>query len=220
MAKTQEVKLKPSGRKASKEVRRAQLIEATFDSIAKRGYSATTMADVADGAGLSRGIVNFHFDSKENLLAEALGQMAAFYRENWEAALRKAGDDPAHGLWAVISSDFDRKVCNRRNIAAWNGLRAEARSRPAYMRICGRHDAAFRNVLTDLVSAVTEAGGYNYDPEKLALGIEAMLEGMWQQILLGPEVLSRQKALACAIEFLVTLFPRHFNREGPLAPKD
>ena len=41
------------GRKASKEVRRQQLIEATIDSLAKRGYSETTMADVADGAGLT-----------------------------------------------------------------------------------------------------------------------------------------------------------------------
>ena len=43
------------GRKASKETRRQQLIEATIDSLARRGYSETTMADVADGAGLSRG---------------------------------------------------------------------------------------------------------------------------------------------------------------------
>ena len=42
------------GRKASKETRRQQLIEATIDSLARRGYSETTMADVADGAGLSR----------------------------------------------------------------------------------------------------------------------------------------------------------------------
>ena len=36
------------GRKASKEMRRQQLIEATIDSLAKRGYAETTMADVAD----------------------------------------------------------------------------------------------------------------------------------------------------------------------------
>ena len=42
------------GRKASKETRQLQLIEATIDSLAKRGYSETTMADVADGAGPPR----------------------------------------------------------------------------------------------------------------------------------------------------------------------
>ena len=46
-------------RAATKALRRQQLIDSTVDSIAKRGFSGTTLADVADGAGLSRGIVNF-----------------------------------------------------------------------------------------------------------------------------------------------------------------
>src|SRR5215216_7504193 len=82
------------GRKASKETRQLQLIEATIDSLAKRGYSETTMADVADGAGLSRGIVNFHFESKEKLLVATLQYMADEYSQHWRAALQKAGDDP------------------------------------------------------------------------------------------------------------------------------
>ena len=44
------------GRKASKEVRRQQLIEATIDVMARKGYSGTTMFDVAKAAGLSSGI--------------------------------------------------------------------------------------------------------------------------------------------------------------------
>src|SRR3954467_7016212 len=78
------------GRKASKETRRQQLIDATIDSLAKRGYSETTMADVADGAGLSRGIVNFHFESKEKLLIATLQFMADEYSAHWRAALLKA----------------------------------------------------------------------------------------------------------------------------------
>src|SRR5262245_10309114 len=62
----------PQGRKASKDVRRLQLIEATIDVMARKGYAGTTMADVAKQAGLSSGIVNFHFETKENLLAETL----------------------------------------------------------------------------------------------------------------------------------------------------
>ena len=52
-----------TGRTASKAVRRQQLIEATIDSIAKYGISGTTMTTVTGLAGLSVGIVNFHFFS-------------------------------------------------------------------------------------------------------------------------------------------------------------
>ena len=56
------------------------------------------MADVADGAGLSRGIVNFHFESKEKLLVATLQYMADEYSAHWRHALHKAGDDPARQL--------------------------------------------------------------------------------------------------------------------------
>ncbi|TIU43039.1 MAG: TetR family transcriptional regulator, partial [Mesorhizobium sp.] len=94
------------GRKASKEVRRLQLIEAT-------------MADVADGAGLSRGIVNFHFESKEKLLIATLQHMYDEYSAHWRTALQKAGDDPARQLQQLVWADFDRSICNKRKLAAW-----------------------------------------------------------------------------------------------------
>lgn len=107
------------GRKASRETRQLQLIEATIDSLAKRGYSETTMANVADGAGLSRGIVNFHFESKDKLLVATLHHMADEYAAHWRGALEKAGTDPARRLRALVLADFDRSICNRRKLAAW-----------------------------------------------------------------------------------------------------
>ena len=73
-------------RRAPKALRREQLINATIDSLALRGYAATTLADVADGAGLSRGIVNFHFESKEKLLVETLQFLSDEYSANWREA--------------------------------------------------------------------------------------------------------------------------------------
>ena len=128
------------GRKQSKEVRRLQLIEATIDSLARRGYSETTMADVADGAGLSRGIVNFHFESKEKLLVATLQFMADEYAAHWRSALQKAGDDPARQLAAVVAADFDRSICNKRKLAAWCAFWGEAKSRPTYQALCGARE--------------------------------------------------------------------------------
>ena len=47
---------------------RQKLIESTMEVIAAEGFSGVTMAKVAERAGLSRGIGNFHFQSKEQLL--------------------------------------------------------------------------------------------------------------------------------------------------------
>ena len=138
------------GRKASKETRRQQLIEATIDLLAKRGYSETTMADVADGAGLSRGIVNFHFESKEKLLVATLQYMADEYSQHWRAALQKGGDDPARQLFTLVAADFDRSICNKRKLAAWCAFWGEAKSRPTYQALCGARDEAYQNVFIEL----------------------------------------------------------------------
>jgi AcrR family transcriptional regulator len=207
------------GRKASKETRRQQLIEATIDSLAKRGYSETTMADVADGAGLSRGIVNFHFESKEKLLVATLQYMADEYSQHWRAALQKAGDDPARQLGTLVAADFDRSICNKRKLAAWCAFWGEAKSRPTYQALCGARDEAYQNVFIDLCRRLKKDGGYDFEPVSAALGLSAMLEGLWLRLMMGTEEVTRETAHHAAAEYLASVFPKHFSREAPRAQK-
>ncbi|MER8828644.1 transcriptional regulator BetI [Mesorhizobium sp. M0938] len=198
------------GRKASKEVRQLQLIEATIDSLAKRGYSETTMADVADGAGLSRGIVNFHFESKEKLLVATLAYMADEYAAHWRAALTRAGDDPARQLQALVAADFDRSICNKRKLAAWCAFWGEAKSRPTYQALCGARDAAYQKVFIDLCATLKQSGGYAFEPQVMALALSAMLEGLWLRLMMGTEDVTRETALQAANEFLSAAFSKHY----------
>ena len=202
------------GRKASKETRRQQLIEATIDSLARRGYSETTMADVADGAGLSRGIVNFHFESKEKLLVATLQYMADEYAAHWRAALAKAGADPARQLRSLVAADFDRSICNRRKLAAWCAFWGEAKSRPTYQALCGARDEAYQRVFIDLCAALKEDGGYYFEPVGTALGLSAMLEGLWLRLMMGTEKVTREMAFAAALQFLASVFPKHFRQDA------
>lgn len=213
MAKAGEAE--PRGRKASKEMRRQQLIEATIDSLAKRGFAETTLADVADGAGLSRGIVNFHFESKDNLLVATLQFMADEYATHWQQALHRAAPDAASRLWALVAADFDRRACTRRKLAAWCAFWGEAKSRPTYKALCGARDERYQQTYVDLLAAIKAEAGYGFDPASLGLAICAMLEGLWFRLMMA-EGLTREMAYASAIEHLVTLFPKHFTAEGPM----
>lgn len=206
--------IEKKGRKASKETRRQQLIEATIDSLAKRGYAETTLADVADGAGLSRGIVNFHFESKENLLIATLQYMADEYANHWSSALEKAGDRTADRLWALVAADFDRKICTKRKLAAWCAFWGEAKSRPTYQALCGARDVKYQETVISLCAALKQEGGYEYVPETMALAVCATLEGLWLRLMMGDGT-TRENALAAAIEAIVAIFPKHIARNGP-----
>ncbi len=200
-------------RKASKETRQQQLIEATIDSLAKRGYSDTTLANVADGAGLSRGIVNFHFESKEKLLVATLQYMADEYANHWNSALEKAEDSAGGKIWALVNADFDRRICTKRKLAAWCAFWGEAKSRPTYQALCGASDLNYQRTFTDLCTELKSEGDYVYDPELMALGICSMMEGLWFRLMMN-DGLTREKALASAIEYVAAIFPKHISTSG------
>ena len=49
-----------------------KLIDATIETIAKRGLGETTISHVSQAAKVSQGYANFRFKSKENLLLSSL----------------------------------------------------------------------------------------------------------------------------------------------------
>jgi AcrR family transcriptional regulator len=190
------------------------LINATIDSLAKRGYAATTLADVADGAGLSRGIVNFHFASKENLLTETIKFLQDEYTANWQAMVEKAAPDTASQLLAMVTADLDRKICTHRKLAAWFALITEASSKPAYHEMAWERDAKYRSTLSSICLLAKQEGGYAFDPQSTADAIYAMQEGLWLRMMLFGRGYKRETALSVVLDTLCTRFPKHFAAGG------
>ncbi len=56
-------------------VRREAILQAAAEVFAQAGYAATTVDDIAAGAGITKLIVYRHFDSKENLYRAVLEQV-------------------------------------------------------------------------------------------------------------------------------------------------
>ncbi len=201
-------------RRESKQFRREQLMNATIDVLAKRGFAATTLGDVTKRAGLSRGIVNFHFESKEKLFQETLQFMSDGHAAHWRKALAQAGDKPAQKMRALILADLDRKVCNKRLVTAWVSFWAEAKSRPSFQKLCWLKDDNYLGELTSLCKSFKYEGNYEFDPENTATAIYAMQEGLWLRLMLDGREFKRETAQKVVLESLGSLFPRHFERDG------
>ena len=200
-------------RTESKEKRRLQLIKATIRTIAKRGLSDTTMATVAGEAHLSQGIINLHFQSKERLLVETLRYVADDYRSSWLKALEKTGPASAEKLAALVEVDFDRAVCDRNKIAVWFAFWGESKSRPTYRKICAERDEEYDDMLNDLCANIVRQGPYpDVDPEAVAIGLSAMSEGLWLDLLVSPDSMNPEKAKSICMAYLASVFPKHFSR--------
>ncbi len=202
----------PRRRTESKEKRKAQLIRATIRSIAKHGLSYTTMAIVSKEAGLSQGIVNLHFQSKERLLVETLRHVVDEYRMAWERALDKADGSSAAKLQALVEVDFKASVCDRNKLAVWFAFWGESRSRPTYRKLCTEQDRLYREVSAGLCEDIIREGGYaGLDAMTVATGLSAMSQGLWLDLLLSPRSLSRERARDICLSHLASVFPQHFS---------
>jgi AcrR family transcriptional regulator len=202
-------------RKASKDVRRQQLIEATIEVIGRKGYAGATVADVAKAAGLSSGIVNFHFETKENLLAETLKFLSDEYRAHWQGALASSAElPPAHRLAAVMRSDFSPAICGRARLAAWGAFWGETAARPTYMQYCSANDAEYQLTIERLCVALIAEGRYAYDAAHVARGFNALTEGLWLDMMTQSVPLSAAEALTTALACLHAFFPKHFGGDG------
>jgi AcrR family transcriptional regulator len=69
-----------------------RIIEAMRTSVAARGIAGSTFDHVAGEAGVSRGLVHYHFGTKEKLLIEVVRREADIRTEQLEQAIEVASD--------------------------------------------------------------------------------------------------------------------------------
>jgi TetR/AcrR family transcriptional repressor of bet genes len=201
-------------RKAARGVRRQQLIDATIKVLGQKGYASLTIADVARAAGLSAGIVIFHFHSKDRLLADALTFLATEYRRHWQEAVARAGSAPGDRLKALMLADFDEGVFTPEKLAAWIAFWGETQGRPTYNQICAGFDADRVDATLELCREVIAEGGYRLDPVLVARTLDSLCDGLWYGVAADGAGHQGRVAPAEAQKIMMTaltaFFPRHY----------
>ncbi len=179
-----------------KDQRKGQLIAAALESVAKRGLMETTITHISKGAGMSRGIVNFYFDSKEMMMREALKTIIDEYESAWKDALKSSDDEPHARLIALIDCHFSKKLCSAKRLNVMSAFWGHAASQSAYRNQLEAADALIEQAFTgcfahleasDLASAA-----------HAARQLHALIRGLWLSFMLNPQTVSRESlAMEC-----------------------
>ena len=205
----------PPKRTASKSERRIQLIDATIRCIASHGLSDTTTSLVASEAGLSQGIINLHFKSKEKLLLATLEHVVDEYKSLWEKMYAQAGPSTEEKLLALVGVDFHPSVCERDKLAVWFAFWSESKARPTYRKLCADRDREYDRLINRLCASLVVEGGYALDPVQVANALTAMTEGLWLDMLVNSREMSRQQAKQTTLAYLTHVFPDHIKQPQP-----
>ncbi|MEK9791514.1 MAG: TetR family transcriptional regulator C-terminal domain-containing protein [Halieaceae bacterium] len=193
--------------------RRQQLIDATIRCIAQHGLSAVTMQMVTRDAGLSVGIANLHFESKDNLLKETLRYVAEEYH-NGQIDIMEGAEiaDLGERLDALLDFQLGRGVTQRQKMSVWFAYYGEAGARPVYQKIVSTVDKLAAQKLETLFASIISDGGYQgVDARELATGYSALIDGLHLGLLVTPRELSKRRARSVARDFLRRAFPDHIR---------
>lgn len=183
-----------------KDKRKAQLIAAALESIAKRGLMETTITHISKGAGMSRGIINFYFNSKEMMLRETLKTLIDEYESEWSAAIIGSSDEGRARLDALITAHFEKKLCSARRLNVMSAFWGHAATQAAYRN---QLEAADSKIETALTAALAHTLGGSLDEAKnAATQLHALIRGLWLNFMLNPRDVARETLAAHAISFV------------------
>jgi AcrR family transcriptional regulator len=167
--------------------RRRQILEATCEVVAERGFRELRIADVAKVAGFSTATVHYYFDSKEKLLTEA------FRFQNEESAARRlagltADDNPVDRLRQLAESYLPSSEVAIKAWRVWLELWISALQDPSLADVNNHYYGEWRREVLDSASAAMDRGlMVPTDPVVFTDAFVGMLDGLAIQVLVHSE---------------------------------
>ena len=99
--------------------------------MSERGYERASVAEIARAAGLTTGLIHYHFASKQNVLLALVERLAAGFEARFNERLDRAGDDPIKRLHAFVDAHLALDTAaDPQAVAAWVTIGAEAIRQP------------------------------------------------------------------------------------------
>ncbi len=174
--------------------RRAEILDVTCQVVIERGFAGTRVSDVANKLGVSTGLIHYHFDSKEQLLAEAFRRAASQEMASLEEDLASAPNSVAK-LDRVIRNytpdqdDYDWLM--------WIDSWGEALRNKAMRTISQELDTESTGLIERVIREGVATGEFTCaDPRGAAWRIAGLLDGLGVQLTVHDGVISREQLIS------------------------
>ena len=162
--------------------------------IARRGFAATRLSDVADEAGLSVGTVQHYFGSREAVLAEAFRHMQETSLKRWHEHV--AGEsDPWRRIVSLLEGASIGGDRFRERWTLWMEFWAMCLRDDDLRRFSGDLHDAWQAPIVQAVAEGVAAGLFHprAAPTDIADRLIALTDGLALQILLEVPALTRER---------------------------
>ncbi|WP_404949336.1 TetR/AcrR family transcriptional regulator [Streptomyces sp. ARC14] len=195
--------------RARSEERRAEILRATLEVIAERGYRGATLGAVAERVGLTQQGLLHYFPTKEALLVAVLED-----RDRWDTGGGRVGDEEGAWRLELLGSLVEYNAMRPVIVQTFSALLGESvtEDHPAREFFTRRYTQVRAGMAATLRAECGDTLPGGLSPERAAVLLVAVMDGLQYQWLLDPEAVDMPGAFG---DFLGLL---KGPSDGPEAP--
>lgn len=180
--------------------RRSQIAAGLMQVMAQRGYDGSSVAEIARAAGLTQGLVHYHFKNKQEILLVALDNLVTEHQASLADRVQLAAGDPLAQVDAYI--DFHLGIgadANPEALACWILISGEALRQPP---VCEQYERAISGLavqLGEVVQLGVDCGSFCCsDIPATSSAIVALIQGYFVLAATAKSAIPRGSAAKCA----------------------
>jgi AcrR family transcriptional regulator len=185
------------------------LLEAAIRLFARKGIEQTSLADIGEEAGYSRGLVNHHFGTKAVLVERLTAHAQRSFVEHLPRANYRDEIDSVVAIARTYLEGVSRDTAESRAFfVMWGAaMPADASLRPVFVT----DDARFRDGVAAIVGAGQRNGKIDpaIDPSGFAVAFVGLVRGITAQFLIDPDGVDLSGAHKVCERFIRSALPTH-----------
>lgn len=175
------------------QARRAQIVEAAAETVAELGYARTSLSRIADHAGISKGVITYHFATKDEILRLVVTQ---FFDQGWQfMEERIVEQQSALGqIRAWISGEMEFYTGHRSQFLAMSDIVANHREQDGTPAFTDEFDEEITG-LSEILGAGQQAGEFRaFDTRRFARIIVQTMSAVLTSWAMDPSIDLDQEA--------------------------
>jgi AcrR family transcriptional regulator len=160
----------------------------------QEGVDGCSVRKICERASMAVGLINYHFGTLNDLLAVAYLDLAFTLMD--EAIVKsQSTESPRQRLSVFITETFSDSVMQRKILRAWVVFWGMIDRAPQIKEAHDSSNQAFRVFLEQSFSELNQIQPVKPSPCLAAIGLTAIIDGLWLEWCLSSEIFSADEAV-------------------------
>lgn len=169
--------------------RRAQVIDSAIETIAEAGYARASLAQIAKRAGISKGVISYHFSDKHELIQQVVTHILAAFDAYMRPRVQAERSSSAAMLRVYIESNVAFMRTNRKHVMVLVDVLTNARRPDGELIVSADKYCSGESELEQILRRGQRRGEFRrFSPQVMAITIRHAIDAVAPQMVADPEL--------------------------------